>query len=415
MSRFLYRLGHGSAAHPWRTIFAWVLVAGVVIGLGSAFGGEPQDDYDVPDARAQVGVDQLREHLPEAGYASAQVVVHDPEGGTPSDAALTTLTERLADMPHVATVAEPRLSEDGDTALVDVAYDVPVTDLDLMGNLEPLEEAVAPIRDTGLQVELGGEVPGTAAAPMEGYGELIGVAAALLILVLAFGSVVGAGLPVAVALTGLGVSSSAILLLAATMDVSTSAPIVATHGGPRRRHRLRAADRHPPRGVPAGRPPGRGRRGPGRRHRRPVGRLRGRHGPGLPDGPAPGRPPGLRLVRLRHRDRRRRRDGRRDHAGAGAVPVRRPPAAAAQGPASRAPGPYAGRAPAPHRPLGGPGRPQPPAVGDRRRAGDGPARAAGARHAHLAAGPEHAVLGPHHPQGVRPRRRASSAPATTVR
>ncbi|MGZ5400985.1 MAG: MMPL family transporter, partial [Nocardioides sp.] len=231
MSRFLYRLGSGSAAHPWRTIFAWVLIAGVVIGLGSAFGGTPQDDYDVPDARAQVGVDQLREHLPEAGYASAQVVVHDPEGGTPSAPSLTALTERLGGMPHVATVAEPRFSADGDTTLVDVSYDVPVTDPDLMGHMEPLEEAVSPIRDTGLQVELGGEVPGTAAAPMEGYGELIGVAAALLILVLAFGSVVGAGLPVAVALTGLGVSSSGILLLAATMDVSTAAPLVASMVG----------------------------------------------------------------------------------------------------------------------------------------------------------------------------------------
>ena len=231
MSRFLYRLGNGSAAHPWRTIFAWVLIAGVVIGLGSAFGGEPQDDYDVPDARAQVGIDQLRAHLPAAGYASAQVVVHDPDGGTPPRVALTTLTDRLGSMPHVDTVAEPRFSEDGDTVLIDVAYDVPVTDLDLMGNLEPLETAVAPIRDTGLQVELGGEVPGTAAAPMEGYGELIGVGAALLILVLVFGSVVGAGLPIAVALTGLGVSSSGILLLAATMDVSTAGPMVASMVG----------------------------------------------------------------------------------------------------------------------------------------------------------------------------------------
>ena len=100
-----------------------------------------------------------------------------------------------------------------------------------MGNLEPLEDAVEPTRDAGLQVELGGEVPGSAAAPMEGYGELIGVVAALLILVLAFGSVVGAGLPIAVALTGLGVSSGAILLLAATMDVSTAAPMVATMVG----------------------------------------------------------------------------------------------------------------------------------------------------------------------------------------
>ena len=66
---------------------------------------------------------------------------------------------------------------------------------------------------------------------MEGYGELIGIVAALLILVLAFGSVVGAGLPVAVALIGLGVGVGGITLLAATMDVSTAAPMVATMVG----------------------------------------------------------------------------------------------------------------------------------------------------------------------------------------
>jgi RND superfamily putative drug exporter len=231
MSRFLYRLGSGSAAHPWRTIFAWVLVAISVVALSSTFGGTPQDNYDVPDARAQKGVDQLREHLPEAGFASAQVVVHDESGAQPGQAELTRLSDRLGDMPHVATVSPARFSEDADTALFDVQYDVPVTDPDLMGNLEPLEDAVEPTRDTGLQVELGGEVPGSAAAPMEGYGELIGIVAALFILVLAFGSVVGAGLPIAVALTGLGVSSGAILLLAATMDVSTAAPMVATMVG----------------------------------------------------------------------------------------------------------------------------------------------------------------------------------------
>ena len=82
-------------------------------------------------------------------------------------------------------------------------YDAPVTHHDLMANLEPLEDAIAPTRDAGIQVELGGDLPDTAAAPMKGQGELIGIAVALLILVLAFGSVVGSGLPVAVALVGL--------------------------------------------------------------------------------------------------------------------------------------------------------------------------------------------------------------------
>ncbi|HWM74368.1 MAG TPA: MMPL family transporter, partial [Nocardioides sp.] len=231
MSRFLYRLGRGSAAHPWRTLLAWLVAALAVLTLAGSIGGEPQDDYNVPDARAQVGVDQLREHFPEAGYASAQVVVHDTDGGTPDAAEVTALSERLTDMPHVLAVSDPRPSADGDTLLIDIRYDVPVTDPDLMSNLDPLEDAVEPIRDAGLQVELGGEVPNSAAAPLEGYGEIIGVLAALLILVLALGSIVGAGLPIGVALVGLGISSGGVLLLAAAMDVSTAAPTIAAMVG----------------------------------------------------------------------------------------------------------------------------------------------------------------------------------------
>src|SRR3954451_6063653 len=231
MSRLLHRLGRSTAAHPWRTIFAWVLVALGIYALAGSVGGTPQDNWDIPHARAQVGIDQLREHSPGAGNASARVVVHTRDG-SPVDAGITTpLTQRLEQMPHAVSVTAPRLSADRDTALLTVEYDAPVTDHDLYENLAPLNKAVDPTREAGVQVELGGDLPDTAAAPMRGSGELIGIIAALLILVLAFGSVVSAGLPIAVALTGLGVGSAGITLLAATMDVSTAAPMVATMVG----------------------------------------------------------------------------------------------------------------------------------------------------------------------------------------
>ncbi|KGN34097.1 membrane protein [Knoellia sinensis KCTC 19936] len=231
MSSFLHRLGRASAAHPWRTICAWLIAAGALFGLAAAFGGTPQEDYNIPGARAQVGIEQLREHLPGAGNASARVVVHDPTGDRLGDADLATLESRLKGMPHVVSAVPAQRSADGDTAVVAVAYDVPVTDPDLMGNLDPLDRAVTPLRDAGLQVELGGDVPESAAAPMKGQGEIIGIAAALVILVFAFGSVVSAGLPIASALVGLGVGSAGITLLAATMNVSNSAPMVASMVG----------------------------------------------------------------------------------------------------------------------------------------------------------------------------------------
>ena len=231
MSRLLHRIGRGAALHPWRTIAAWLVVAAAAAGLAAAFGGTPHDDYDVPGARAQVGIEQLRAHLPGAGNTSARVVVHDRTGAPVDAAAVAALTERLQRMPHVVTVQPPVASADGDTTLLTVGYDAPVTDSDLMGHLEPLEAAVAPTRAAGLQVELGGELPESAVAPMEGRGELIGIVAALVILVFAFGSVVGAGLPVGTALVGLGIGSAGITLLAAATDVSTAAPMVATMVG----------------------------------------------------------------------------------------------------------------------------------------------------------------------------------------
>ena len=74
------------------------------------------------------------------------------------------LTKRLAGMDHAVSVSPPRTSTDKDTALLTVQYDVPVTHHDLYENLAPLDKAVSPTRDAGFQVELGGDLPETAAA-----------------------------------------------------------------------------------------------------------------------------------------------------------------------------------------------------------------------------------------------------------
>ena len=231
MSRFLYRLGGAAAGHPWRTISAWVLVAAAAVALATSYGGTPHDDYDVKDARAQVGIEMLRDHAPEAGGAHARVVVHDRAGDALDPAVLRETVTELSAMPHVGMVLPPRLSRDGDTAIVMVRYDVPVTDPDLMGDTQVLDEALASTAAHGLQVEASGDLPESAATEMSGRGEIVGVVVALLLLVVTFGSVVSAGLPLMVALFGLAVGSAGVTLLAAVMDVSTAAPTVATMVG----------------------------------------------------------------------------------------------------------------------------------------------------------------------------------------
>ncbi|HYG93930.1 MAG TPA: MMPL family transporter [Nocardioides sp.] len=223
----LHRVGLATARHPWRTIAAWLLVLVSLGGLTVAVGGELRDNWNVPDTRAQDGIDQLREHFPDSGGSSAQVVIHDD--GRLDAAVVDDVVSELLATEHVSGVT-PRVSEDGDTALLYVRYDVPTTDPDIYGIVDPLTAASQPAEDADYQVELGGELPGTA-TPLEGRGELIGVLVALALLVIAFGSVVAAGLPIATAVGGLIAGSSGIMLLAGVMDVSTSAPTIATMVG----------------------------------------------------------------------------------------------------------------------------------------------------------------------------------------
>ncbi|MFC7363522.1 MMPL family transporter [Nocardioides astragali] len=227
MSSSLYRLGRSCAAHPWRVVAAWVLLVATTATLAFSFGAPLRDDWDVPGAASQRGIDLLREHG-VGGYASARVVVHDLDGTALPPGELAELTGRLRALDHVGDVGPARLSADQATAVLTVQYAEPVTHPDLMGNIEPLRAAIAETIDAGYQVELGGDLPDTAGEAFGGTGELIGIALALLILVIALGSAVGAGLPIAVAIAGLAAGGSGITLIAATMDVSTSAPTVAS-------------------------------------------------------------------------------------------------------------------------------------------------------------------------------------------
>ncbi|WP_282203373.1 MMPL family transporter [Kitasatospora fiedleri] len=230
MSTLLGRLGGAAAARPWRTVAAWVLLIGAIFGLAQAFGGEPRDDYRVPGTRSTAGMDLLNARFPESSGTSARVVVHDRDGKALPPAALAGLRERLAGLPHALSVGEPIPSAAGDTALLTVGYDVKTTAFKGAEGLDALRAAARPTTDAGYQVEFGGELPENFTAP-DGAAEAIGMAAALVILVVALGTVTAAGLPLLVALAGLGAGTGLITLMAAVTRISDIAPTVASMVG----------------------------------------------------------------------------------------------------------------------------------------------------------------------------------------
>ena len=103
-------------------------------------------------------------------------------------------------------------------------------------------------RSTGCEIELGGFIFAEFEEPSS---EVLGLAFAIVILILAFGSVLAMGLPVGVALFGIGIGTAIITLLSNVLHDPRLRHVPRHHDRPRRRHRLRAADRHPlPRAAP---------------------------------------------------------------------------------------------------------------------------------------------------------------------
>ncbi|MGZ6994829.1 MAG: MMPL family transporter [Acidimicrobiia bacterium] len=235
MSGFLERLGRWCARHPWRTIAAWVLVAVVVGGLAASAKGY-SESFTIPGTESQHATDLLKQRFPAQAGATAQVVLH-AKSGTLNDpaaaAAIKTSLAHVEQLPGVTAVVSPtEAGANGLSARGDIGY--AVVNYSKQGNqikakdLNELEAAMQPARDAGLQVEFGGEVAHAGERPDLGSTEIYGLIAAMVVLLLAFGSVVAMGVPIGTALVGLAVGLSTVTVLTNFFDISSIATTIAT-------------------------------------------------------------------------------------------------------------------------------------------------------------------------------------------
>jgi RND superfamily putative drug exporter len=234
MARLLHRLGGFSVRHRRLVLAVWLLVAVGLFGVSKASGGQLNDQFRIPGVESQKALDLTFERFPEMAGVSAQVVFHT-ERGTFDDAANASVVQGAIDeieaLPHVASVVNPltmgSVSGDRTIGLSFVQYDRGAQDLP-EGSYERLVQVVDDARADGLQVELGGELVRYSERPETGSAEMIGIAAAVVILLMAFGSVIAGGLPIGLALFGLGTGFSLITIVAAFMDIAEVAPILAS-------------------------------------------------------------------------------------------------------------------------------------------------------------------------------------------
>ncbi|MFI0366251.1 MMPL family transporter [Actinomadura sp. 1N219] len=224
MAVFLSRVGRFCFRRRRLIALLWAGLLVVAVAGAAALSEPAPDTFSVPGTESQRANDLLKDRFPQAasGGATARVVFAAPAGRALTEPANRASVERavarIKAAPDVADVASPyarnTVSGDGRIALAEVAYRVPEYELTGADRDALRSAAAAP----GLRVEMSGDA---VAPPEEGAGELLGVAAAAIVLLVTLGSLVAAGLPLLTAIIGIVIGLSAVSATSAFVELSS--------------------------------------------------------------------------------------------------------------------------------------------------------------------------------------------------
>lgn len=233
MSTALYRLGRFAARRPWTVLGIWFVIAAIVIVSSATGGKEFEDTFTVPGLDSDEALVLLEEAQSDEAGVSAQIVV----ASTDTDSTIVEQPSQVeavradfASLDDVIGVTPAQFSPDGTVALLRVLY--PPTAQLSVETLEDLKELQAELDGSNdLQIEASGELFFTFEEPETGTGEMIGIVAAIIILLVAFGSVIAMGLPIGTALFGLALGVSAMGLINYLLNIPSWAPQMAAMVG----------------------------------------------------------------------------------------------------------------------------------------------------------------------------------------
>ncbi|MGC5564101.1 MMPL family transporter [Streptomyces sp. FR-108] len=235
MATFLYRIGRW--AFRRRRLVGGLWLGALVLAVAAAAlapAGE-EEDLSMPGTESQKAFDLLDERFPESNSqgAEARLVFRAPDGqrvtAGKNRAAVEDTVGSLDGSDQVSSASDPyasgAVSEDGTIAYSTVTYAVDAADL-TGPTKSALESAASRARDAGLTVEIGGSALDAEEEP-GGTTEIIGVAVAAVVLILALGSLVAAGLSLLTALVGVAIAFGLVSALAVPLGLTSTVAILA--------------------------------------------------------------------------------------------------------------------------------------------------------------------------------------------
>lgn len=232
MAGHLYALGAWSFRRRRVVIIAWLLALVTVGVLSNVFARPPSTQFTIPGTQSQEAIDLLNQKFPAAAGASARIVFAAPAGQRLTEprlqAAIEATLARTKAAGQVEAVTNPftlgTVSKDGSIAYADAIYSVPVANISDRSKAA-LEQSAEPARAARITVAFGG---GVVAPPGSKSSEGLGILIAYLVLTITFGALLAAGLPLITAIIGVLIGILGVNALGSVIDLSATAPILAT-------------------------------------------------------------------------------------------------------------------------------------------------------------------------------------------
>jgi putative drug exporter of the RND superfamily len=237
MTGLLYRLGHACARWRFVVLALWVVMIVALVVVAREAGSNTTNNVTLPGAGSQSATDLLSDRFPSQAYGSNPLVVATDSGkltDSKYSKAIKSSVSALKKTPHVTAAVSPlsnagasALSKDKQIGYISVALDVGQGSI-TEDEAQAVLDAANPAKKAGLQTAVGGYVGQELSKPDTGASDKIGIAAAMVILLLVFGSAVAMGLPIVTAVLGLLCGLSVVTLLSHVADIPTTAPTLAT-------------------------------------------------------------------------------------------------------------------------------------------------------------------------------------------
>jgi RND superfamily putative drug exporter len=236
----LARWARACATHPWRVVGGWIGIVVLLIVLVATVGGSLKDQFEIPGSDTQKATDLIEKEFASEQGGVLNLVFAAPPGQrleTPErKAAIEKAIARLKspefkptkDKAGIESVGDPfsedTVSDDGRIAYAEAQFDRVIYDKDREAVLAVEDEVRRTVEPAGVEAEFNGDAE---FPPIEqGTQELLGLLAALLVLIVVFRTFVAIALPIVLALSALATAFLLLFILAGLTDINTITPLL---------------------------------------------------------------------------------------------------------------------------------------------------------------------------------------------